>query len=175
MKFLPLVWAAVMRKPTRAILTLLSVMLAFTLFGLTIGMNATFAKSAGTGPRRPDLHLCPFSARLVPMALARQIENMPGVEMVAGSNFIASYIRDPKKTASSSIWGQKIPKIMAEWPDHAVTQWQMITKMVAMKSCWSSGSQAERWHLKAGDTLTIAAPTAKKPMATPVGPFMSRL
>ena len=44
MKYLPLVWAAVMRKPTRAILTLLSVMLAFTLFGLTIGMNATFAK-----------------------------------------------------------------------------------------------------------------------------------
>ena len=44
MKYLPLVWASIMRKPTRAILTLLSVMLAFTLFGLTIGMNATFAK-----------------------------------------------------------------------------------------------------------------------------------
>ena len=43
MKYVPLVWAAIMRKPTRAILTLLSVMIAFTLFGLTIGMNATFA------------------------------------------------------------------------------------------------------------------------------------
>ena len=44
MKYFPLVWAAVMRKPARAILTVLSVMLAFTLFGLTIGMNATFDK-----------------------------------------------------------------------------------------------------------------------------------
>ena len=44
MKYVPLVWAAIMRKPTRAVLTLLSVMIAFTLFGLTIGMNATFTK-----------------------------------------------------------------------------------------------------------------------------------
>ena len=44
MKYFPLVWASIMRKPARAILTLLSVMLAFTLFGLTIGMNATFDK-----------------------------------------------------------------------------------------------------------------------------------
>ena len=44
MKYFPLVWAAITRRPARAILTLLSVMIAFTLFGLTIGMNATFAK-----------------------------------------------------------------------------------------------------------------------------------
>ena len=42
MRYLPLIWAAVMRKPTRAILTLLSVTVAFTLFGLMIGLNATF-------------------------------------------------------------------------------------------------------------------------------------
>ena len=42
MKFLPLVWAALMRRPVRAVLTLLSVMVAFTLFGLMIGLNATF-------------------------------------------------------------------------------------------------------------------------------------
>ena len=45
MKYFPLVWAALMRKPAAPALTLLSVMIAFTLFGLTIGMNATFDKS----------------------------------------------------------------------------------------------------------------------------------
>ena len=49
MRFLPLIWAAVMRKPVRTILTLLSVMVAFTLFGITIGMNATFDKVAASG------------------------------------------------------------------------------------------------------------------------------
>ena len=37
MKYLPLIWSGVMRKPTRTILTLLSVTVAFTLFGLMIG------------------------------------------------------------------------------------------------------------------------------------------
>ena len=37
MKYLPLVLAGLWRKPARAILTFLAVMIAFTLFGLTIG------------------------------------------------------------------------------------------------------------------------------------------
>ena len=41
MKFLPLVWAALDSKPARAVLTLLSVTVAFTVFGLMIGLNAT--------------------------------------------------------------------------------------------------------------------------------------
>ena len=37
MKYFPLVWAALRRKPLRAVMTLLSVTMAFTLFGLMIG------------------------------------------------------------------------------------------------------------------------------------------
>jgi len=40
-KYFPLIWAAIMRRPARAVLKLLSVMIAFTLFGLTLGMNVT--------------------------------------------------------------------------------------------------------------------------------------
>ncbi|HWY64774.1 MAG TPA: ABC transporter permease [Rhizomicrobium sp.] len=167
MKFLPLVWAAVMRKPTRAILTLLSVMLAFTLFGLTIGMNATFAK---VQEQARDDRIFTFArfGGLVPMALARQIENMPGVEMVAGSNFIAGYIRDPKNRVFVNMGDEKIPKVMAEWPI-TPAQWQMIQN--DRQGLLVSGSQAERWHLKAGDTLTIAAPTAKKADGNPSWTF----
>jgi putative ABC transport system permease protein len=41
LKYLPLVWAAIMRKRMRAVLTLLSVTVAFTVFGLMIGFSAT--------------------------------------------------------------------------------------------------------------------------------------
>ena len=44
MRYFPLVWAAIMRKPARAILTLLSVTIAFTLFGLMFGMTATISR-----------------------------------------------------------------------------------------------------------------------------------
>ena len=43
MRFLPLVWAALRRKPVRSVLTFLSVMVAFTLFGLMIGLSDTMA------------------------------------------------------------------------------------------------------------------------------------
>ena len=52
MKYLPLIWSAVMRKPTRTILTLLSVTVAFTLFGLMIGFNNTIDQVEARA--RPD-------------------------------------------------------------------------------------------------------------------------
>ena len=42
MKYLPLVWAALMRRKLRSILTLLSVTAAFTLFGVMMGTDAAF-------------------------------------------------------------------------------------------------------------------------------------
>ena len=45
MKYIPLVWASIMRKPARAILTLLSVMLAFTLFGLILIVTSAYLYS----------------------------------------------------------------------------------------------------------------------------------
>ena len=97
---LPLVWAAVMRKPTRAILTLLSVMLAFTLFGLTIGMNATFDKFKEDAAADRMFVLSRFGG-LVPIALQRQIESMPGVAMVASSNNLLAAISKIPRTAFS--------------------------------------------------------------------------
>jgi putative ABC transport system permease protein len=158
MKYLPLVWAAVMRKPTRAILTLLSVMLAFTLFGLTIGMNATFAKVQEEARDDRIFTFARFGG-LIPIALAKQIEAIPGVEMVAGSNFIAGYIRDPKNRVFVNMGDEKIPKVMAEWPI-TPAQWQAI--QTDRQGLLVSKMQADRWHLKPGDTLVIASPMAKK-------------
>src|ERR1700746_2511114 len=95
MKYVPLVWAAIMRKPTRAVLTLLSVMLAFTLFGLTIGMNATFDKLHQEARAARTFSTARFGGQ-IPVGLARQSEAIPGVALVASSNLIFGYIQDPK-------------------------------------------------------------------------------
>ena len=42
MKFLPLIWAALWRKKARTIFTLLSILVAFLLFGMLQGVNAAF-------------------------------------------------------------------------------------------------------------------------------------
>ena len=42
MKYLPLLWAGLFRKKTRAILTLLSIVIAFLLFGLLQAVRLAF-------------------------------------------------------------------------------------------------------------------------------------
>jgi putative ABC transport system permease protein len=158
MKYLPLVWASIMRKPTRAILTLLSVMLAFTLFGLTIGMNATFAKVQADARDDRIFAFARFGGS-VPIALERQIESMPGVEKVASSNFVGGYIQEPKNRVFVVMMDENIPKVLPEYPI-TPEQWQMIR--ANRQSVLVSKMQADRWHLKVGDTLTIISPTAKK-------------
>jgi len=41
MKFLPLIWSGLIRKPLRTSLTILSASAAFMLFGLTLGLDAS--------------------------------------------------------------------------------------------------------------------------------------
>jgi hypothetical protein len=53
MKYLPLVWAAIRRKPARAILTLLSVVVAFTLFGIP-SAPSLFHKAPTASPAAPS-------------------------------------------------------------------------------------------------------------------------
>src|SRR3546814_9758877 len=48
MKYLPLIWSELFRRKTRTILTLLSILAAFLLFGLLNGVRTSFAE-AGQG------------------------------------------------------------------------------------------------------------------------------
>ena len=158
MKYFPLVWASIMRKPTRAILTLLSVILAFTLFGLTIGMNATFDKMKKEARDDRIFSFARFGG-LIPIALARQIESMPGVTLVTHSSFVGGYIQDPKNRVFVNMMSENTPKLATEWPI-TPQQWQMIRDN--RQGLLVSKSQADRWKLKVGDTFVIASPMAKK-------------
>jgi putative ABC transport system permease protein len=158
MKYLPLVWASIMRKPARAILTVLSVMLAFTLFGLTIGMNATFDKVLKeahddrifSGPR--------FGGTL-PQALVGQISQIPGVSLVSASAFVGGYHQDPKNRVFVQMPDDKIDEMMPEWPVSRA-EWDMLHK--ERTGMLVSRTAAERWKLKAGDNFTVVSPMAKK-------------
>jgi hypothetical protein len=54
---------------------------------------------------------------------------------------------------------EKVAKVNPEYPI-TPAQWQLIRNN--RQGMLVSKSQADRWHLKAGDTLTIASPSAKK-------------
>ncbi len=156
MKYFPLVWAAIMRRPARAILTLLSVMIAFTLFGLTMGMNVTFDGVAArahmdriyTDPR--------FGGPGMPLAAAGEIQKLPGVAAVGTQSFLIGYHADPKNRAFAMFVDPAFAKVMADWPLTS-RQWDLIQKN--RTGVVISKLQALRWALKTGDAFTITSPT----------------
>jgi putative ABC transport system permease protein len=159
MKYFPLVWSAIMRRPTRAILTLLSVMIAFTLFGLTIGVNATFDK-VEQNAHEDRLYTDPrFSNNGLPVAVAQEIEKLPGVTKVAYENFLAGYHQDPKNPVFIAFLNPDVRKLMPDWP-LTPRQWDMIEQN--RTGLVISRIQALQWKLKPGDDFTIVAPRFAK-------------
>src|SRR5665213_1072559 len=95
MKFLPLLWAGLWRKPTRTALTLLSIVVAFILFGILSGIDAGIAHALQSS--RLD-RLFTDSRFGAPMNLsyAGQIARVPGVALVAPRRGLYGYYQDPK-------------------------------------------------------------------------------
>ena len=83
MKFLPLLWAGLWRRPLRAVFTALSIVVAFMLIGLLQGVDAGFAAVIAEARRE----FLTTDARVrgsppMPFAMREQIRKIPGI--VAG-------------------------------------------------------------------------------------------
>ncbi|HKS59093.1 MAG TPA: FtsX-like permease family protein [Steroidobacteraceae bacterium] len=83
MRFLPLIWSGIWRKPGRSILIFLQVSVAFALFGVLQGMKSGVDELISKA--RADLLLVHGSLSLIdplPLGLLGQIQSVPGVKAV---------------------------------------------------------------------------------------------
>jgi len=158
MKYLPLVWAAIMRKPAQSILTLLSVVFAFTLFGLTIGLNATFDRELELARNDRIFTEARFGGRL-PIALARQIEKIPGVASVGSDVVLRGYHQQRTNRVLVLMMDDNMGKVFTEWPP-TPQHWEQVRN--SRTGILVSRLGAQRYHLKKGDTFTIASPSTPK-------------
>jgi putative ABC transport system permease protein len=116
MKYLPLVWAGLWRKRVRAILTMLSIAVAFVLFGALHGVSAGVEGLIGS---MSDTRLRIMSRvninEALPIAHLSRIETVPGVEDVAYYNFFAGYLQEPRNNFGAG--AVDIERIIATIPD----------------------------------------------------------
>jgi putative ABC transport system permease protein len=94
MKYLPLIWAGLWRKPVRTIFTLLSIMVAFVLFGILSGIDAGFADVLARS-RLDRLFTDPRFGTLMPMSYGTEIAKVPGVTVVAPRMALRGYYQEP--------------------------------------------------------------------------------
>lgn len=97
MKYLYLVWKSLWRKKVRTILTILSVFVAFLLFGLLSALNQVFGGAADLANAQRLVTLDKISIiNSLPSAYLQRIESVAGVERVAHASWFGGYYQDPK-------------------------------------------------------------------------------
>jgi putative ABC transport system permease protein len=90
-RYLPLLWAGLFRKKTRTILTMLSIVVAFMLFGLLQAVQAAFESGADTADAKRLLTTARYSIiEPLPMAYRSRIEQVPGVVAVAYADWFGA-------------------------------------------------------------------------------------
>jgi putative ABC transport system permease protein len=92
-----LIWATLWRKKTRTIFTILSILIAFLLFGMLQGVNAAFQQSVNSA----NVNRLIVSSKIsltepLPFAQMSQIENVSGVTHVAPETWFGGYYQEPK-------------------------------------------------------------------------------
>ena len=97
MKYLHLIWAALFRRKARTILTLVSIIAAFLLFGMLDAVRTGFdqAGNSANGAERLQTGSKLSFIQTLPQSLEAQIQQVPGVKMVTYANWFGGAYQDP--------------------------------------------------------------------------------
>jgi len=97
MKYLHLVWAALFRRKTRTVLTLVSIIAAFLLFGLLDAVRTSFTQAgqSANGAARLQTGSRLSFIQTLPQSLQAQIARVDGVKAVTYANWFGGAYQDP--------------------------------------------------------------------------------
>jgi putative ABC transport system permease protein len=96
-KYFYLVWKSLWRKKVRSILTVLSVLVAFLLYGLLSAFNTAFHGGVDSANASRLVTIDKISLiNPIPISYEQRIRAVPGVEDVTAATWFGGYYQDPK-------------------------------------------------------------------------------
>jgi putative ABC transport system permease protein len=172
-KYLPLVWSALWRKPAEACLIWLAVTASFTLFGLMIGLHATYDQLIENSRMdRLDVNArfpgASATGVLLPLALRDWIARVEGVSAVGSYYELRGYYREPSKGVRIIAVDENMRSAWSELP---VTPAQWDQLFATRSGVLVSRGQAERLGLAEGDTFPLITPPGTRADGAPSWEF----
>ena len=155
MKYFHLIWAALFRSKTRTLLTLLSVVAAFLLFGMLDSVRVAF-NSGGqvAGANRMITSSRLSITQMLPYSLTEQIRATPGVKQAAYAAWFGGIYRDPKNFfANFSV----SPDYLDLYPEFKLPDAQKKAWLADQRGAIVGASLAQRHGWKVGDTIPLQA------------------
>lgn len=154
MKYLPLIWAGLWRKPVRSVLTFLCVLVAFLLFGALHGVSAALGDIINSmSDTRLRIQSRVNISEALPFAHLARIERVDGVQGVGYYNFFGGYYQEPSNTFSSG--AVDIARMGIMFPEITLTP-EVIEKMKRTRDGAVIGEDlAKEYGWKVGDRIPL--------------------
>jgi putative ABC transport system permease protein len=155
LKYLPLVWNGLWRRPARTIFTLLSIAVAYVLFGILAGIDAGFAHTLEVS-RMDRLFADSRFGAPMPLSYGEQIANVPGVIVVAPRSGLFGYFQDPKNFVYVLCTDRRFFSLR---PEITLSAQQLETLLQTRTGAAVSVEQARKYGWKVGDKVPIQTKT----------------
>lgn len=158
MKFLFLIWSNLKRKKLRTILTLLSVFVAFVLYGLLCTIKEAF--TAGVAMAGADRLVVPHKISLImtlPVTYGARMERISGVESAVHFTwFNGIYQNEPKNFFGT--FPTEPQKFLALYPEYLIPEEQKQAWLKTRTGAIVGRSLVERFKWKIGDRVPLVSP-----------------
>ena len=154
MKYLHLIWAALFRRKARTILTLISIIAAFLLFGMLDAVRTSFnqAGQSANGAQRLQTGSRLSFIQTLPQSLEAQIAQVPGVKMVTYANWFGGAYQDPHNQVFSFAVE---PNYLDLYPEMQVSAAERKAFDNTRTGALVGEKLAERFHWKVGDKIPM--------------------
>ncbi len=155
MKYFHLIWAALFRSKTRTLLTLLSVVAAFLLFGMLDSVRVAFNSGGEVAGANRMVTMSRLSiTQMLPYSLDNQVRAVPGVDKVAYAAWFGGIYRDPKNFfANFSV----SPDYLDLYPEFKLPAAQKQAWLADRRGAIVGEALAKRFGWKIGDTIPLQA------------------
>ena len=163
MKYLHLIWAALLRRKARTTLTLLSVSMAFLLFGLLDTVGSTFANAGKTVSGHDRIVITPkrgMGSKPLPYSLLNQIAAVPGVAVVDYASHVVGTYQDVKNSIVVEAHPSSFYDIYHDELSIAPAELQAV--LSTRDGVLAGESLAKKYGLKVGDRIPIQTQQPRK-------------
>jgi putative ABC transport system permease protein len=156
MRYVPLLLAGLFRKKTRTILTLLSVTVAFMLFGLLQAVTTAFESGADSADDKRLLTTARYSLiELLPMSYQRRIEGVPGVVGVASAEWFGAKYQN--ESNAFPVFAVDPVRYLDMYPEFDIAAAQREAFAKTRSGAVAGRRLVERFGWKVGQKLPIAS------------------
>ena len=157
MKFFHLVWGNLKRKKLRTALTLLSILVAFVLFGLLCAIKQALIGGVElAGVDRLIVRHKVSIIQLLPVTYKARMERIPGVDFAVHQTWFGGVYQDPKNFFMQC---PVVPEeFMKMFPEFRLPPEQMKAWRETRTGAIVGRNTAERFHWKIGDKVPLQSP-----------------